>query len=356
MTYEAKYEVMSYMVPQSISISDFKASANSKPTYTVETKKVVLPVFLELRKEYQTYTDDYKYLVKVEINGGIELIGIHYSHDMASSDKALSDFLIPFLASAIRKHMGKHPLYQDVPQTVLACIHSRALSFLRHVHDNDLFNDPVKITSFKPTGPVAEFGIIQGSLNYIPASGYTGFMGGVSSHGVERKSRKLPGVMNEVVKPCTCYDNYMVAKEHGMAIGPAAERTGLLWNVIQHLNDSHSEWTREKIADWMDELHDAGEIDIEFKPDFDAKEKPVLDDSDADNVQFNDTVEKNPLPAGWKPLGYTIEKNVDIKADLDKASKAFKEFAEKVEALKLSDEDWNFSIPDDLEGGKNEDK
>lgn len=37
----------------------------------------------------------------------------------------------------------------------------------------------------------------------------------------------------------------------------------VLYYLIQHLNDSHK-WTREKIADWLDEKMDAGEIDIEF--------------------------------------------------------------------------------------------
>lgn len=36
-----------------------------------------------------------------------------------------------------------------------------------------------------------------------------------------------------------------------------------LMSMVIHLNDQHK-WTREKIADWIDELHDSGIIDAEF--------------------------------------------------------------------------------------------
>lgn len=46
-----------------------------------------------------------------------------------------------------------------------------------------------------------------------------------------------------------------------------------LKHMVIHLNDVHK-WTREQIADWMDELHDAGLIDIEFKVDADTELPP----------------------------------------------------------------------------------
>lgn len=63
---------------------------------------------------------------------------------------------------------------------------------------------------------------------------------------LKRKSKSLPGMKRDVNHPCSC----------GYAPAP-------LWNVVIHLNDNHA-WSREKIADWLDELHDAGIVNIEF--------------------------------------------------------------------------------------------
>ena len=79
---------------------------------------------------------------------------------------------------------------------------------------------------------------------------------------IENKSLELPG-MNEVVKVhCDCYTSEKVP----------------LWNYIQHLNDDHSEWTRERIADWLEELHNSGTINLEFEPW--RTEEEILNDED----------------------------------------------------------------------------
>lgn len=67
---------------------------------------------------------------------------------------------------------------------------------------------------------------------------------------VSRKAAKLPGMDVNLSYPCGC-----VSK----SIAP-------LFYIIQHLNDSHTAWTRECIADWIDELHEAGAINAEFQP------------------------------------------------------------------------------------------
>lgn len=64
---------------------------------------------------------------------------------------------------------------------------------------------------------------------------------------LSNQARELPGVRSTVDAPCGCN---------------GAGRFILIDAVI-HLNDRHK-WTREKIADWLDELADAGEIDIAF--------------------------------------------------------------------------------------------
>lgn len=69
-------------------------------------------------------------------------------------------------------------------------------------------------------------------------------------------SNELPGMSAVVEYPC--------AGEECMRV-PTSLRT-----VIIHLNDIHK-WTRENIADWLDELHDSGKINIEFEVDVDSE-------------------------------------------------------------------------------------
>ena len=74
------------------------------------------------------------------------------------------------------------------------------------------------------------------------------------------KSMKLPGMSHRVGKcPVIPHTLYSCTKSRDT-------RT-----MIIHLNDHHK-WPREKIADWLDELHDAGIIDIEFKVDMSGED------------------------------------------------------------------------------------
>lgn len=61
-------------------------------------------------------------------------------------------------------------------------------------------------------------------------------------------SRKLPGVYERTTYPCDCYPD---------------DFTSVTRTIIMHMNDKH-EWPREHIADWLDNLADEGEIDIDF--------------------------------------------------------------------------------------------
>lgn len=69
---------------------------------------------------------------------------------------------------------------------------------------------------------------------------------------VSDASKNLPGVDSLVLPHSKC-------KHY-----PSDSRQ-LLWGYIQHLNDHHN-MSREQIADWLDELHDSGQINIEFQP------------------------------------------------------------------------------------------
>jgi len=71
-------------------------------------------------------------------------------------------------------------------------------------------------------------------------------------------SRHIPDIRKTVKAPCNCRNL----------------KTGQIWYLIQHLNDHHhpkhkrrETWTRERIADWLDEV----DADLTFDPDLPAK-------------------------------------------------------------------------------------
>ena len=93
-----------------------------------------------------------------------------------------------------------------------------------------------------------QFDTVSYNTNAI-SSGIPGFADSSFKETAASLSKQLPGVDAIVVCPaCTVTDS------------PPWEKS--LWYIIQHLNDQH-EWSRERIADFLDELPD--EIDITFK-------------------------------------------------------------------------------------------
>lgn len=74
----------------------------------------------------------------------------------------------------------------------------------------------------------------------------------------------VPGLMRSVSQPCSCNTT-------GMYL------SGSVWQVIQHLNDTHhpnngcaDKWSRERIADWLDSL------DVDLTVDPSRKSAPVI--------------------------------------------------------------------------------
>lgn len=63
---------------------------------------------------------------------------------------------------------------------------------------------------------------------------------------------KLPGVNTKVQCPCDV-EKCLYKGLKGATV----------YRIVQHLNDS-IKWSREKIADWLDDLADRGEINIDF--------------------------------------------------------------------------------------------
>lgn len=66
----------------------------------------------------------------------------------------------------------------------------------------------------------------------------------------------LPGVQTHVDYPCNCMNGLVKATGKPVAKKP-------LSSVIIHLNDI-CKWSRDQIADWIDELADRGEINVDF--------------------------------------------------------------------------------------------
>lgn len=71
---------------------------------------------------------------------------------------------------------------------------------------------------------------------------------------------KLPGVRTTVEMPCICNETWKAKT--------GRSHRSQIYGIIQHLNDE-CKWSRERIADWLDELHDSGVVDIEFKVEID---------------------------------------------------------------------------------------
>lgn len=81
----------------------------------------------------------------------------------------------------------------------------------------------------------------------------------------EELARYIPDIRKRVRMPCSCGRTKVIPAQ--------------IWDVIQHLNDDHHPkkkinglrrkdiWTRERIADWLDEV----DADLAFDPDLPAK-------------------------------------------------------------------------------------
>lgn len=131
-------------------------------------------------------------------------------------------------------------------------IHSVGIDYIRMYVENVYDDIHPKAVDYT----VSQIKSIMGS----PVEEYKDYS--ISSYSVDKQenevakaSRSLPGMLTLVETPdADC------ARICAQGWG----RNELsLWRMIQHLNDGH-QWTRERIADWIDELHDSGVINAEF--------------------------------------------------------------------------------------------
>lgn len=77
----------------------------------------------------------------------------------------------------------------------------------------------------------------------------------INGTSISSLSRNLPAAKELIQSPCR-------PGEPGEA--PCGRSTDFVFNIIIHLNDYHR-WSRDRIADWIDELHDKGIINAEFQ-------------------------------------------------------------------------------------------
>lgn len=75
----------------------------------------------------------------------------------------------------------------------------------------------------------------------------------------------LPGVQTIVTCPCDLPPTASIDLFNPGRTCRYKGRDGRIYSIIQHLNDGAG-WSREKIADWLDELHDSGQVNLEFEP------------------------------------------------------------------------------------------
>jgi hypothetical protein len=71
----------------------------------------------------------------------------------------------------------------------------------------------------------------------------------------ERRKRRSDYLLSEASKLLPCASKQV---EHPID----GEVESLSW-IVMDLNDGHK-WSREKIADWLDKLHDDGTLDLSF--------------------------------------------------------------------------------------------
>lgn len=76
----------------------------------------------------------------------------------------------------------------------------------------------------------------------------------LNSRAIAQETKKLPGMDYETACPGV-----------PVPFGEDCNKRESLWSLVQHLNDTHK-WTRERIADWLDGLHDEGLVNLEFEP------------------------------------------------------------------------------------------
>jgi hypothetical protein len=115
---------------------------------------------------------------------------------------------------------------------------------------------------------------------------------GINGVPVNEVANKLPGMNTKVDCPNdNCFDS--ITKE--------TYYSARLYGMIQHLNDHHK-WTREKIADWLDELHDAGTINIEFDS------EPIK----IEQKEYRESYKSYIAPVGNGPMQISYQSKLDI--------------------------------------------
>lgn len=144
----------------------------------------------------------------------------------------------------------------------------------------------------------------------------------------EELSKYIPDIRKSVKGPCKC----------------VKYRTGQIWYLIQHLNDHHHPdrklngrrlkdiWTRERIADWLDEV----DADLAFDPDLPAKREAQRAAARAERQRQREALIKDGIVTGsqmdWikTELGELPAKTDVLKQSMVKLNVAIDEFSKSM--------------------------
>lgn len=192
----------------------------------------------------------------IQFDGSKDSVIWEYKDGSSKTDpNVYLDFEYNFLQNLVIincKYQGKKSGYQLTAESLAQAYDKKDL--LNHVLQELLSylmvpeKTPIKLSNGYIESGLSSL-IKEWSMQFDTVSYNTQAITGSPKETTSQLSKQLPGVDAIVVCPaCTVTDS------------PPWEKK--LWYVIQHLNDQH-EWSRERIADFLDELPD--EIDITFK-------------------------------------------------------------------------------------------
>lgn len=195
----------------------------------------------------------------IQFDGAKDSVIWEYKNGPSKNDpNVYLDFEYDFIKSLVIfecKYQGKKTGYQLKVQSLLQTYDKKNL--LNHALQELLSylmvpeNTPIKLGHGYIGSGLADV-IKEWSMQFDTVSYNTQAIIGSASpkETTASLSKQLPGIHSVVACPAKCKDNNDVVWEQ------------TLWHMIQHLNDRHR-WSRERIADFLDELPE--EIDITFK-------------------------------------------------------------------------------------------
>lgn len=140
---------------------------------------------------------------------------------------------------------NSHEMKVSVPFNILVLSDNPDRAIVEYLYTYAMKYKDLTVTQWKDIEKVLGIAEFPFSMSYPDnVKVYTG----VGTASVSTLARTLPAV-NDFTTKCPVEDC-------------TSHQT--LYYLVQHVNDDHK-WTRESIADWLDDLHDTGIVDLSFK-------------------------------------------------------------------------------------------